>query len=121
LQTISVYHLRNVCGTVWIDQAALAEEPLQGEVILENDQTTRCQAVVWVGLDFGEVIEWVRKKANAVCRLIRKTICLLEQSRSQMASFLTASTEAEYLQRMHQALKTSTDGNKRQVNHLRQK
>jgi hypothetical protein len=79
------------------------------------------QAVVWVGLDFGEVIEWVRKKANAVCRLIRKTIFLLEQSRLQMASFLTASTEAEYLQRMHQALKTSTDGNKRQVNHLRQK
>jgi hypothetical protein len=48
----------------------------------------------------------------------RYPIFLLDESGSQAASFFAASTEAEYLLRMRQALKTRTDSSKRQVREL---
>jgi hypothetical protein len=48
----------------------------------------------------------------------RYPIFLLDQSGSQAASFFAASTEAEYLLRMRQALKARTDSSKRQVKEL---
>lgn len=152
---------------------SVAQNPAPEHVIRHGAN----QAVVRLELDSGEVIEWVRKKANAVYRLYRPgvsgapasipspqdlgepevyakfgrmppddvrqllrldlvetesgpvdihignqryPIFLLDQSGSQAASFFAASTEAEYLLRMRQALKTRTDSSKRQVNQLRQ-
>jgi hypothetical protein len=49
----------------------------------------------------------------------RYPVFLLDQAGSQAASFFAASTEAEYLLRMRQALKVRTDSSRRQVNQLR--
>ncbi|MGV8073174.1 MAG: ATP-binding protein [Syntrophobacteraceae bacterium] len=48
----------------------------------------------------------------------RYPIFLLDQSGSQAASFFAASTEAEYLLRMQQALKVRTDQNRKKKNEL---
>jgi hypothetical protein len=162
---------------------SVAQNPAPEHVVRHGAR----QALVRVELDSGEVIEWVRKKSNAVYRLYRPwpapaneatasiagsepvlvdsppglgepevyakfgrtppddirdllrldlvetdsdpvdihignqryPVFLLDQAGSQAASFFAASTEAEYLLRMRQALKVRTDSSRRQVNQLR--